>query len=298
MIAVNQPVTPPKAAKWPLIVFSALVLLAFFLPWVSWDAVKVSGADMPLGNFFAISETQFKLSNPFPQYNFAITALWLIPVLAAISALFALLNKKATFFSTLAGLLALCAATAYILFSNVLGDLGVKHDLQIGIYITIVAGAGIILAGTQKLSAKIVLLIIGPALTWAGFYAASDYLENEKFADTANTTSDYTVNAVDLIREFHTNDSAANAKYREKIITVNGNISEIELPNDSTVNIKFIDTTGSYAIFPFHGEEVKDVKTLKKGHTVSVKGSCSGGVLSEILGIESITFKRTTLNKK
>lgn len=298
MIAVNQPVTSRKYSNWLLILFLALLMIAFFLPWVAWDAVRISGADMPMGNFFKTSETQFKLANPFPQANFAMAGLWLIPAFAALGILLAIFNKKAGLFSTLAGILTLCTATIYILYSKVLGDLGVKHDLQLGIYLAILAAIITILAGTQKLSTKIVLLIIGPALTWAAFYAASDYLENEKFANTANTESDFTVNAVDLIREFQTNDSGANAKYREKIITVNGNISEIELPNDSTVNIKFTDTTGSYAIFPFHGEEATHAKTLKKGDPISVKGSCSGGVLSEILGIESITFKRATLNKK
>lgn len=294
---MSQPNTPNNTARWPLALFSALLLIAFFIPWVSWDKVRVSGADMPLGNFFRISETTFKLSNPFPQFNFAIIGLWLIPVLAVATLLLALSHKKSSAVAALAGILALATATVYVLFTNVLGDLGVTHSLQIGFYITILAAGGIILAGSQGLIARIVLLLIGPVLTGVGFYMASSYLENEKFEDTANTLSAHTVNALDLIREFQTNDSLANAKYREQIITVNGNISAIETPNDSTVNIKFIDTTGSYAIFPFHGDKLEDVKKLKEGDSVSVKGSCSGGVLSEILGIESITFKRATLNK-
>jgi len=127
---------------------------------------------------------------------------------------------------------------------------------------------------------------------------AEKYVFDEKHVSTSDTTSDFTVNATDLIKEFQAGDSAANAKYREKILTVNGIISELENPNDSTANIKFADSTGSYAIFPFQGESVAEVKKLKAGDNVSVKGSCSGGVLSEILGTESITFKRCVLNKK
>lgn len=296
---MNRTATTNNPAKWLLIICSAILIISFFIPWVTWDEVRVTGADMPGGKFFSISESNFKLANPFPQYDFIIPGLWLIPALAVLTMGLAFFNKKATLVASLAGILGLSMAVIYILFSAVLEDLGVQYSLQIGIYITILAAGGTILATTQGWKRKIVLLVVGPVLTWAGFYFASSYLENEKFEDTANTKADYTVNASDLIKEFQANDSAANAKYREKILTVNGTISAIERPNDSTMNIKFIDTTtGSYAIFPFLGEEFVEAKNLKEGDTVSVKGSCSGGVLSEILGTESISFKRCTINKK
>jgi hypothetical protein len=279
------------------------LIIAFFIPWVTWDIKKITGADMAQGNFFAISETNFGLANPFPKFGFITLITWLIPVSAAITLLLALLNKRTSLPSLLAGIMALSLVALYILFTKkVLGDLGVKHSVEIGYYITILAAMGIILAspsrGPREWLTKSVALVAGPAITYFGFMATFSYMQNEEFEDTANSVSAYTVNALDLIREFQTNDSIANAKYREKIITVNGNISTIELPNDSTVNIKFTDTTGSYAIFPFHGEYVVQAKNLKEGEAVSVKGSCSGGVLSEILGIHSITFKRSTLNKK
>lgn len=294
---MNKPITTGKSIKWLQLLLTALLLIAFFIPWVSWEKNTVSGADLPKGNFFSISADSFGLSNPFPQFDFIIAGLWIVPVLATLTFVLALFNKKTSFTGTLAGILALSLVLLYILYTNVLKDLGVSYNYQIGIYITILAAAGIILAGSQRLPVKISLLLLGPLVTYIGFTAASRQLENQEFADTANTLSVHTVNALDLIREFHANDSLANTKYREKIVTVNGNISAIETPNDSTVNIKFIDTTGSYAIFPFHGETINDVKKLNKGDAVSVKGSCSGGVFSEILGIQSITFKRCTLNK-
>jgi hypothetical protein len=300
---VNRPTHNGTATKWLSVLFAILLIIAFFIPWVSWEGEKVNGSDMALGNFFKISEAGFGLTNPFPKFSFITLIVWLLPVAAAVTALVALRNKKTFFFALLAGILGLSVATIYVLVTNVLGDLGASNTLEIGLYITFLSAAGIILAAPSRAGArdwlvKIVGLIAGPAIAWAGFAATSNYLENEKFEDTANSSSAYTVNAMDLVREFQTNDSAANAKYRDKIITVNGNISSMELPNDSTVNIKFTDTTGSYAIFPFEGEKANDVKKLKEGEMVSVKGECSGGVLSEILGIHSITFKRSTLNKQ
>jgi hypothetical protein len=295
---VAQPINTRTSVKWTAIILSALLTIAFFLPWVSWDQKNISGADMPQQKFFSISETNFGLANPFPQFDIAVVALWLIPALAIMTLILALLDKKTSFTATVTAVLALCLVTFYILFTGVLRDLGAADSLKIGIYLTIFAAAGLILADSQSWLKKIVWLVAGPILTYIGFFAASKQLENEKFEDTANTKAVYTVNAIDLIKEFQANDSLANAKYQEKIITVNGNISEVEIPNDSTVNIKFVDTTnGSYAIFPFHDEHLAEIKKLKKGDMVSLKGSCSGGVYSEILGTHSITFKRSTLNK-
>ncbi|MEO5563785.1 MAG: hypothetical protein ABIR18_10130 [Chitinophagaceae bacterium] len=297
LIMMTPTATTKSSAKWFLVVLSAILFIAFFIPWVSWDKTTISGADMPNGNFFSLSESKFKLANPFPQTNFAMAILWLIPGFAIVSLLLGITNKRTSTTSIITSVLALSLATIYVLFTKVLIDLGVSHSYGIGLYLTIVAAVGIILVSSLGWLKKIIWIVIGPVLVYAGFAFATNYLNDQKHEDTANTSSSYTVNALDLIREFQTNDSLANAKYREKIVTVNGNISVLETPNDSTVNIKFIDTTGSYVIFPFLGESVSDVKKLKEGEAVSIKGSCSGGVLSEILGTESITFKRCILNK-
>src|SRR5687767_7941438 len=90
------------------------------------------------------------------------------------------------------------------------------------------------------------LLVIGLVLVAiaAGIYW---YIATEKFSDTKDRQAAFTVNAIDFIKEFRKDDSAANKKYREKIITVNGRVSELESPDSATVNVKIIDTsTGDY----------------------------------------------------
>ena len=119
----------------------------------------------------------------------------------------------------------------------------------------------------------------------------------EKFEDTGTQAATFTVTADELIKEFQQNDSAANKKYAEKIITINGKIAETEAA-DSSINIKMMDTlTGSYIIFAFQEQHIKDAKQLKEGDMVSIKGSCSGGTYSKILETEYITFKRCAINK-
>ena len=123
------------------------------------------------------------------------------------------------------------------------------------------------------------------------------YIFTEKFKDIATTNADYTVNAMDLINEFRQNDSLANKKYVEKILVINGTVFEKEAA-DTTMNIKFTDTTsGAYIICAFQQQHLSEVKNIKEGDLVSIKGSCSGGAYSEILETEYITLKRCALNK-
>ena len=122
------------------------------------------------------------------------------------------------------------------------------------------------------------------------------YVFNEKYSDTTKITPAYTLNALDLIHEFERNDSLANKKYVEKIMVVNGEVSEVE-GVDSTVNIKMADSTsGSYVIFAFQQQDKGLAEKIKVGEKVSIKGSCSGGAFSKILETEFITFKRCAIN--
>ena len=136
----------------------------------------------------------------------------------------------------------------------------------------------------------LILAGIGAAIYW--------YIATEKFADTKDREAAFTVNAIDFIREFRKDDSVSNKKYREKIITVNGRVSELESPDSATVNIKFIDTTtGDYTIFAFQEQYLSEAKSVKVGDSVSVKGSCSGSIYSNLLYAYNIGFIRCTLNK-
>jgi DNA/RNA endonuclease YhcR with UshA esterase domain len=134
-----------------------------------------------------------------------------------------------------------------------------------------------------------VMLVAGGAAIW--------YLFTLKYDDTATVKADFTVNAMDFIREFKQDMNAANKKYSEKIIVVNGTVSAIEMA-DTTANIKMVDTTnGAYIIFAFQQQHLNEAKTMKEGEAVSIKGSCSNGAFSSILEAEYITFKRSAVNK-
>ncbi len=133
-----------------------------------------------------------------------------------------------------------------------------------------------------------ILLLAGIGVIW--------YLFSQKYEDTATVKAEYSLPAVQLIQEFKTNIAVANKRYTEKIITVTGRVTEIESA-DTTVNLKMTDTTsGSYVIFAFQSQDMKMVKQIKEGDSVSLKGSCSGGEYSNILDAHFINFKRCTIN--
>jgi uncharacterized protein (DUF1330 family) len=137
--------------------------------------------------------------------------------------------------------------------------------------------------------ALFVLLLAGGVVIW--------YLFTLKYDDTAGVNPDYTVNAMDFIKEFKQDMAAANKKYSEKMIVVNGTVSAVEAA-DTTANIKMIDTTnGAYIIFAFQQQHLQEAKAMKEGEAVSIKGSCSNGAFSSILEAEYITFKRCAINK-
>lgn len=143
---------------------------------------------------------------------------------------------------------------------------------------------------TKKLLiAGTVLLIAVTAVIW--------YVFTLKFDDTSKTKADFVIDSKELIREFEKDNKLANQKYTEKILEVKGVVTAVEKA-DSSVNIKMADsTTGSYAIFAFQDQSMADAKQVKAGESIVIRGSCSGGVYSEILETNFISFKRCAIIK-
>src|SRR5688572_29888841 len=113
-------------------------------------------------------------------------------------------------------------------------------------------------------------LLVGGLLLIIAFAAVYWYIATDKYGDTKNVKSTYTVEAIPFIKEFIENDSLANARYTDQVITVKGSVSEIESA-DTTINIKFVDTTtGSYAIFAFQQQHLAEAKTVKVGDRVAI----------------------------
>ncbi len=135
-----------------------------------------------------------------------------------------------------------------------------------------------------------ILLIAGGIIIW--------YFFTLKFDDTKTLKADVTVNAFDFLNEFKTDPNAPNLKYKDKILIVNGRVSEKEVAIDSSVNIKMIDTlTDNFIIFAFQDQNIDEAKNVAVGDSIAIKGSFSDGIYSDIYEAVTVNFKRCTLNK-
>ena len=280
---------------------AGLALVAgFCLPWVNWKQTAVNGYFLPSGKFFGIAGSEFGLSNPTPQFEFSFLIFWLIPVLAITAIALNLSGKKANWPSLITGTLGLSLVSTFYLFTKTLSDLGVPYTFRPSLYISAIAAILFILSvfPPNNWLKKLGWIIIGPVFVYAGFVMITKMVMNETREETENLKTDFTISAPSLLSEFLASDSSANKKYREKIIAISGNATDIEVLKDSTVNVKFSDSTGSYIVLPFEKKFFESTKNLKAGDEINAKGSCSGSIRSEILGITSISFKFVTFIKK
>ena len=118
-----------------------------------------------------------------------------------------------------------------------------------------------------------------------------------EFNKTQNLKADYKLSAIQLIQEFDKNNSASNKKYSDKIIQIEGDVNDIESA-DSSINIKMTSPdTDSYVIFSFQSDNMTEAKKIKKSDQIIIRGSCSGGIYSEILEANAISFKRCVIIK-
>ena len=285
--------------KITALLFAIALLASFFLPWVNWGGSHISGYAMPAGDFFKAAETKYYLSNPFPKLSFAFWAFLLIPVISIAIILLSVSKKKTGLLPYIAGFLSLSLIALYILFTAYGSGKSPWSSIETGGWIHLVAAIGLIVtAGESSLLKKIGWLVAGPVLVFASFKLTEKYIMGQTQKETTAVKADYTVRSDELIKEFLTNDTAANKKYLEKVLIVNGNASAVDILADSTSTIKFADSTGSYAIFSLEKDQLEKIRIIKAGDAVSLKGVCSGSIFSEILGTTSISFKRAILNHK
>lgn len=277
-------------------------IFGFFMPWVKWEEVTVSAKDMATGNFFDITETNFAIANPFPDLVFANAIFWLIPALCIIVLLVIWLRKSyAGWYAAIAGAMMLGLAMVFALFTNELkvfnSSIGLPGSLQTAWYLAVLTGTALVFtAWPGKTVLKIVLWLAPLIIGYVAFTSIRAKEMKGEQTSTHKLKADFTVDALAIIKEFVANDSAANAKYREKIITVTGTLSEVN-STDSTATISFADSTGSYAIFDFEKTEIAKVRSLQPGNKATVTALCSGGIYSDILEMETINFKHAILNK-
>jgi len=124
----------------------------------------------------------------------------------------------------------------------------------------------------------IVILIIGIV---GVFIAYKMY--NKPHVNVADTKSVITLTADKIINDFSSDESKANIMYLDEIISVSGEVYEMNLEKGKgIITLKTKDDFGS-VLCHLSDEGTKKMSVLKKGQTISIKGICTGYLLDVIL---------------
>ena len=108
------------------------------------------------------------------------------------------------------------------------------------------------------------------------------YLYNKPVKSTAAKSADMSIQAQDLFNEFANDENTANAKYLDKVISINGTVTDLAV--EDGLNIVTLQTTSDMfgVICKIESGDEK-VRKLKKGDQVKVKGVCTGMLMDVVM---------------
>jgi hypothetical protein len=114
----------------------------------------------------------------------------------------------------------------------------------------------------------IAVLLVAAA---AGVYAWKEFTRKNK--DLTGVKADHSVQAVSWINEFASNDTAANAKYLGKVVTVDGMVKQVEKDEEGKYTLVLGDTADMSSVrCSMDSTHASDATSLRKGESVKVKG--------------------------
>jgi hypothetical protein len=105
---------------------------------------------------------------------------------------------------------------------------------------------------------------------------------NKKHTDTAKAKPDFVITATVLQKEFEDNETAASARYINKILEVSGTIGSIAQADSLNLNVSL--KTGndmSSVICTFHNRT--DNHGFNPGDEITLRGECSGFLMDVLL---------------
>jgi len=133
------------------------------------------------------------------------------------------------------------------------------------------------------------LIIAAVFLTIVGIGSIVAYkMYNKPHRDVNSEDAVFKVSVSDLTKEFREDETAANAKYLDKLIEVNGTIAEISKDQDGQLSV-LISNDGDIAgvLCTMNKDQFTDSKV---GNSIVVKGICSG-ILMDVALINCVFVK-------
>lgn len=108
------------------------------------------------------------------------------------------------------------------------------------------------------------------------------YLYNKPVKSTSSKSVDVSVRAEELFNEFSKDETAANTKYLDKVVSVQGTVTNIAV--EDGLNIVTLKTASDMfgVLCKIESGEEK-VKKLKAGDEVKIKGMCTGMLMDVVM---------------
>jgi tRNA_anti-like len=121
---------------------------------------------------------------------------------------------------------------------------------------------------------KIIISTVVLVVLIGGIYAWSEYTRTVK--SLAGVEADFTTDAAALIAEFEKDELAADKKYHNKIVAVNGMVKGVDAVQN-TYSIVLGDTSQLSAVrCVVDSVYVKSVSGVNRGMVITVKGAITG----------------------
>ena len=130
------------------------------------------------------------------------------------------------------------------------------------------------------MSKKLWIVIIVLALLGGGGYGAFWYVMHKPPAKTEDFKGEApAIKTSDLAKEYAANETAADAKYLNKMLTLNGTVTEIEKNQEGGLTVML--ESGDPAAPIQCGMQNKGVN-IAKGQTITVMGKCTGNTITGV----------------
>jgi len=128
---------------------------------------------------------------------------------------------------------------------------------------------------------KIIILVIAALIVTGFYFIWAQY--HRKHADTTDLTATVRKEAMSLIKEFESDETAASLKYNGKVISVKGAVLKVENNNDKRNLILGDKSSAAGVICEFQPEHKSDAGKIIPGQQISVKGICTGMLLDVVM---------------
>lgn len=100
--------------------------------------------------------------------------------------------------------------------------------------------------------------------------------------DMVNAKPDYVISAIDLQKAFEDNESAATAKFVNKILEIEGEVVSVKTVENNALNVTIkssSDMSSVICTFPSSADQSK----FSAGSSITVRGECSGFLMDVLM---------------